>query len=413
MTMGILRQVDKILKSITREEIVRLTAKLIRIESHRDVKDQELRVANFMREYFESSGVEVSQRKVAGRRSNVVAILKGATTRGRSLMLNGHLDTVPTYSWDAPVGPFSGKMLRSRIYGRGASDMKGALACMAVAMKALKTSGLVLAGDLAFSGVVGEEGSCSIGAEEIAKNGPHTKYAIVGEPTDLDICVAHKGIYYFEVVVKGKTTHSATPKLGVNAIEKCGKLLGELSKIVEIGPRHRLLGRTTLVPTVIKGGYRGDVVPDSCSLQVVCRNTPGYDVRRVKKDLQEIIGEIEAKDGQFEAELRLPARTFPWKYGSLIFDPRPVEIARDSVLVRSLARNVRRMAGKIPKVKGLGMFTDASILRNHGGIEACVCGPGGPECGAHSSIEFIGIKDLVVASRVYAATAIDICGISC
>jgi acetylornithine deacetylase/succinyl-diaminopimelate desuccinylase-like protein len=280
---------------------------------------------------------------------------------------------------------------------------------MAVAMKALKKAEVPLAGDLVFSGVVGEEGDCSIGAEDIARNGPRTDYAIVGEPTDLDVCVAHKGLYNFKVEIVGKTAHSATPQLGVNAIQKCSLLLRELARIEEIGPRHMLLDRTTVVPTTIRGGYRGDVIPDSCTLNITCRNVPAYPVAKLKERLQRLIDTLERRDPTFKAKLSLPIRTVKSNFGPLTFDPRPVETPKSSLIVRSLIRSTRLFGGKSPTVKGARLFADASILQNHGGIETCLFGPSGPRCGAHSAVEYIEVEDLVKAARIYTATAVDIC----
>ncbi len=129
-------------------------------------------------------------------RYNVTGILKG-TGNGRSLMLCGHMDTVPAYGMN---DPFSGRVEDGKLYGRGSCDMKGPLAAMLAAFIGIKRSGLPLKGDLVFAGVIDEE-QTGKGVEYLAQNGPFVDGAVIGEPTDMRLALGHKGLEWLKIDV--------------------------------------------------------------------------------------------------------------------------------------------------------------------------------------------------------------------
>lgn len=196
----------------------------------------EEKIARFIADWFERAGFEVVWDEPAPGRPNVIGIVRG-TGGGRSLLLNAHMDTVGIVSMDRPHDPF---IQDKRLYGRGAYDMKGGLAAIMAAGVTAKKS--ALRGDVIITAVADEE-FASIGTASIIKNWT-ADAAIVTEPTELNICTAHKGFVWLDIETEGIAAHGSRPDLGVDAIVKMGKvLLGieELDSFLRSTPSHRLL----------------------------------------------------------------------------------------------------------------------------------------------------------------------------
>jgi acetylornithine deacetylase/succinyl-diaminopimelate desuccinylase len=208
------------------EELISLTRNLIQIPSHKDARGREKSVAEYIYVFCESNGIDAELQPVEGERCNVLAYLRGDGS-GRTLMLNGHTDTVPPYNMT--VDPFGAEVVNGEIFGRGAVDMKGALASMLVSMLAIKRSGRRLRGNVIFSGVIGEEEK-SEGTEYIVKSGLKADGAIVGEPSNYEYAIGHRGLEWLEIIIKGKAAHGGVPNLGINAIEKAAVLIERIKK---------------------------------------------------------------------------------------------------------------------------------------------------------------------------------------
>src|SRR6266581_3556661 len=194
-------------------------------------------IARFVAEWLERAGLEVEWDEPAPGRPNVIGIARG-TGGGRSLMLNAHMDTVGVVGMERPHDPF---IQDSRLYGRGAYDMKGGLAAIMAAGAGAKKR--ALRGDVIITAVADEE-FASIGTVSIVKRW-HADAAIVTEPTGLNICTAHKGFVWLDIETEGVAAHGSRPDLGIDAIVKMGKVLvgiNELDHSLRFSPSHRLLG---------------------------------------------------------------------------------------------------------------------------------------------------------------------------
>jgi acetylornithine deacetylase/succinyl-diaminopimelate desuccinylase family protein len=262
------------------DELVSLTQQLIRIPSHKDAPGREKKVAEYIYNYCLENGLEVVLEKVEGERCNVLAYLRGDGT-GRTLMLNGHTDTVPPYNMT--IDPFEANIMDGYIFGRGAVDMKGALACMLTAMLAVKRSGIKLKGDVIFTGVIGEE-ERSEGTEHIVKSGLKADGAIVGEPSNYEYAIGHRGLEWLEIIIKGKAAHGGIPHLGINAIEKAAvfinKVKEELYPMLE-GRYNEYMGPSVMNFGVIQGGSQPSTVADTCSIKIDRRYIPGETVHKI------------------------------------------------------------------------------------------------------------------------------------
>ncbi|RLI21278.1 M20 family peptidase, partial [Candidatus Bathyarchaeota archaeon] len=252
-------------------------------------------------------------------------------------------------------------------------------------------------GDLIFTGVVGEEWD-SKGTSYIAKNGPKADMAVVGEPTKLEICIAHKGIVRATITTIGKAAHSSVPHLGINAISKMGKVIRaieeELPKKLE-GKSHPLLGKSTYSLGVINGGVQPSIVPDKCSLTVDLRVLPGIWIEDVKEYFEEILEKIKREDPEFKAELSMYSRQ------------PPLDTSESHPIVQALKRSVNEIVGRMPKVTGAPFDTDASILAN-AGIPSVVCGAGDVRY-AHAAVELVPVGEVIAAAKIFTLTAVEIC----
>ncbi|MBQ1959857.1 MAG: M20/M25/M40 family metallo-hydrolase, partial [Firmicutes bacterium] len=187
----------------TEQEVVELLQKMVAIPSHKDVEDREAAVGDFIYDFCQELGFEVEKVPVAGKRCNIYARLRG-TGEGPTLLLNGHIDTVPPYNMI--IEPYAGEVRDGCVWGRGTNDMKGAIASMIIAMAAIKRSGIKLKGDVLLTAVVGEEGE-SDGTEFFVVNGGKADGAIVGEPSDYGYSIGHRGLETLEIKVEGTTMH--------------------------------------------------------------------------------------------------------------------------------------------------------------------------------------------------------------
>ncbi len=393
---------ESLKSAFTPEEVLSLAGDLVRIPSHSQIPGRETEAAHFLAEWLGKNGIDVSLRPVVEERPNVIAVLKGEG-RGRSLMLNGHLDTVPPYTMT--IDPFSGEVKDGKLWGRGSVDMKGACAAMSMALVALKRCGIRLEGDLFFTGVINEELK-SEGSEDIVLNGPKADAVIVGEPTELDLGAAHRGLEWIEIEVTGKAAHGSAPHMGVNAISKMAAFIRRLE--TELPPRfparaHPLMGPPVFNLGVIKGGMQPSSVADRCILQIDRRSTPGETVKSVFGELEELIRLCAAEDPAFKATLR----RIPDNMATM--DHLPMEFPLDHPLKGILDAAIEEVAGKKPKVTCCTGWTDAALFSNQGATPAVVLGPGSLEH-AHGAAEFCPTEEIVQAVLVYALAAVRFCG---
>jgi len=392
---------NKILKKVSDDELYEIASDLVKIPSYTGLENQEKKVADYIYEFFKKEKIEVKSYKVLEGRPNIVAIIRG-TGKGKSLMLSGHMDTVPPYKMK--INPFSGEIENEKLYGRGSCDMKGALACMMSAMAAIKKSGEKLSGNLVFTAVINEEQK-SEGTEYLVKNGPYTDAAIVGEPTNLNIAAGHRGLEWFEIDIIGKTTHGGTPSEGINAISKAAKLITriETDLIPKFKDRkHPLIGGPQLNFGVIKGGDQPSSVAGRCSIYIDRRWIPSESFDLIVNEFKSIINDLKKEDSSFNAEIH---RYFE---DSDMMLHKPLEIDMKHPIILSLEKSIRKSTEKSPKIVSFQAWTDASLLSNFGNIPSVVFGPGYLK-DAHSDVEFIDLYQLKKAYEIYTLTSIDFC----
>jgi acetylornithine deacetylase/succinyl-diaminopimelate desuccinylase family protein len=395
-------ELGKVKRAVKKAEVERLVKEIIRIPSHKDVPTREREVASYLCEFLEDEGIDARLRTVEKDRPNLIAVIKGSG-RGRSLMLNGHTDTVPAYDMDIP--PFTPKVEKGRLYGRGALDMKGGLGAMALAMVAVRRSRLKLSGDLVLTAVVGEEEK-SEGTEDIVLKGPRADAAIVGEPTDLEIQPTHRGLEWLNIHFYGKAAHGGQAERGVNAISMAAKFVNAVER--DLVPRlNARKSKYMLPPTinlgVIQGGQQPSSVADHCVIKADRRWVPEEKLQRVFGEIYDIFDMLKKDDPEFKAELKRD----PSNMKTMTHVPNVV--SPNHPVVRALALSAKSVTGKPARITSFWGWTDAALLTHFGKTPAVVFGPGGK--GVHARIEYVLTEDLAACTHIYAQTALEFCGL--
>lgn len=395
--------INSIKKVISEEEIISVIKKLVKLPSYTGIKNQESGVAEYIYNFFKAEGIEAKIIPVVDGRSNVIAVLKGKGG-GKTLLLTGHTDTVPPY--DMPDDPFEVKTSCGRMYGRGVVDMKGPLGCMMIAMAAVKRAGIELAGDVIFAGVIDEEDK-SEGTRALLKSGISADGVIVGEPTDMDICIGHRGLEWFEFTFKGKTVHGGRQKEGINAISKAMKFIDRLesSLIPEIESRtHPVSGNSSMNYGFIKGGTQPSTVAGECILQIDRRWVPGEKYQDIIDEYQRVLDELHEEDKQFNASFKvmdISAMEEGYIHEAMETDP-------EEPIVKVSEGAIYDITGKDANIRSFTAWSDGGLISTYGRMPTIVLGPGDLES-AHSAGEYLEIAQVLPAVLIYAMIAVEFC----
>lgn len=307
-------------------------------------------------------------------------------------MLNGHMDSVGVEGMD---DPFGAKIVNGRLYGRGSQDMKGSLASMIGAAKALAEADINIKGDLIIA-AVGDEEYASLGTEHVLKE-YSADAAIVTEPTDMKLCRAHRGFIWYRVQTTGRAAHGSRYDVGIDANMHMGRFLAELERLEretrERAP-HSLTGPPSLHASLLKGGTEVSVYAAKSELHIERRTLPGEIEADITAELQEIIDELAAEDASFratvEAYLERPA----------------LETGEGTEIVGITETAMTKHLGSIQEHIGVPFWTDAALTAE-AGIETILLGPKGD--GLHSAEEWVGLDSVYDLAEVLAETATSYC----
>lgn len=375
------------------EELIELTQSLIRIPSHKDTPGFEREVAEFINQFLLNEGIESELHPVIDGRPNVVATIRGDGS-GHSLMFNGHTDTVLPYNMT--IEPFSAFIDDGKIFGRGSVDMKGALACFMMTLVAVKRSGFIPGGDLIFTGVIGEEGK-SEGTEYIVNSNIRADAAIVGEPSDYEYAIGHRGLEWFDVTFYGKASHSGKPELGVNAIEQAMTFINKVKEVLYPKLKEKYneyMGGSVMNFGTISGGTEQSTVADKCILRIDRRFIPGEDKDTAMTEYQEIIDLLKAEDKTFNAKIEITPESI-----LALYHP-PLITSFNEPIVTSVRQAVKNVIHTEPTItRGIG-WSDAALLKTYANIPTVVLGPGDLSL-AHTEAEFVKIIDLINHVDIY------------
>ena len=345
-------------------------------------------VAAFVAGWARDRGLEVQVLEATPGRPSVLVRARG-TGGGRTLLLCGHLDTVGVAGMAAPHAP---RMEGDRLFGRGAYDMKAGLAAALLAVR--DAAQLGLAGDVVVAAVADEE-HASLGIQEVLET-VRADAAVVTEPTELELVVAHKGFVWSEVRVAGRAAHGSRPHLGRDAIVAMGRVLTELGALDEgLGAReHPLLGRPSVHASEIEGGIELSSYPPDCTLRLERRTLPGETREEVEQELAALL----ARCGSGDPEWAAASQTL------LVREPFATD--SDAPHARALADAATEVLGARPVVGGASFWTDAAFIAA-AGIPTVLFGPGG--AGAHAAEEWVSLAGTTAVARTLTELARRLC----
>jgi len=361
-------------------EPISLTQRLIQFNTV-NPPGRERACAAWIGKYLEDARFQVSFYEFDNSRTSLVAIREGAGEKA-PLCFSGHLDTVPTGRAPWGMDPFNGEIKGDKIYGRGASDMKGGIAAMvSMALRLSKFTNLKAGVRLIFT--AGEETGCE-GARYLAGTAGLLSgmgALVIGEPTSNRPLVGHKGAVRFELTARGKTAHAAMPGKGENAIYKAARALTRLEAFDFGVAENPVLGKPTLNVGIISGGININSVPDLATIGVDIRPTPGLHADEIKNRLGACLGP--------DITIRC-LEAFP----GVLSDP-------DDPWIREVFEMAAPHLKTPPTPEGAPYFTDASFLVEPMGHPPTVLlGPGESEQ-AHSTDEFCYLARIEEATEIY------------
>lgn len=337
----------------------------------------------FIRSKLRELNVRTTTREFVEGKPNLLAYIG----KGRpQLLLSTHIDVVaPGAGWK--TDPFSLSQKGATLAGRGVVDAKGSLAAMLSATLAFGSRAREMKGTLIFAPTVDEETGGFAGLGALATNGLSPDYAVIGEPTGLDIAICQKGVCWYEITLEGKAAHAATPQFGINAIEQASKLVVSLQSFK---PKitHRLLGQPTTNVGVISGGTAPNTVPDRCTITVDRRllpcETPLDARQQVMKELEHLKKKVPML--AYRVQERLTAA--------------PFELPPKLDFAKRTARIIQRVTRRKPNLTGIYGFTDARHLRPSPKRPALILGPGSISQ-AHVANEHMPKSQLMDAVDIY------------
>lgn len=357
--------------------LVSLLTDLVNIPS---VFPREAEVMLFLEQVLVDIGLPVERLPLSDSRFNLLASIgKGSPV----LCLNAHADTVPTSGSSTPEA----RVERNLLYGLGSADDKASIAAMITAVRAIHESRARLNGRLDILISVDEEGD-AMGVRTAVEEGYRCDIALVGEPTELEIVRAHCGLIFLDLITYGKSAHGSMPFEGVNAIDMAYELVTGLRSIVAGYKPHPLLGPPSLNLGIIGGGDRPNRVPDRCEASVDIRLVPPMTDTLV---LEQIAAYFQGWLGRAEYKVT--------KRGG------PLDTPAESPIVGTLHSAIEEVLGTAPRIASWRGWTEAESFHSQLGIDTVVFGPGSLKQ-AHSGNEFVDLRQVRAAARVYAQTAL-------
>jgi len=337
---------------------------------------------------------------------NVVGRIGPGT--GPRLLYNGHMDTIGVGDPGAWThDPFGAEIDDGLLYGRGAADMKGALASLVYGAKVLKDSGAKLAGDLYVVGVVQEE-PCEGYAMRVLveEEGLRPDWVVLAEPTNLRVTRGHRGRMEMRVTVRGRSSHASMPHLGENAIYGAARIVFSLELLADMLAEDPFLGKGTLAVTRIENTAGSkNVIPDSCTFIIDRRLTLGETEAKALAEVESVI---------VRENVRAKVSLAEFDYASYTgYRCRDVEhypawvVSENHILVQATARSVRKVTGERPPIGKWDFSTDGVYTMGVAGIPTVGMGPG-EETQAHTADECIRLADCYTAAQIYAQLATEL-----
>ncbi len=383
-----------VLDRIDEELLVRITQNLLQATGQNPPGEEAATVAA-----LSAAGIELDLEVVATRvepgRDNLSITLAGGN--GPGLLLLGHTDVVPIGDgWTKD--PFGGEVIDGRIYGRGASDMKGGLAAALVALAALR--GVELSGPVELAALMDEEETGKGIRSYVDTASRSWLGCITAEPTDLQTIIGARGDSYLRVEIHGRACHAGNPADGANAIYGAAAVVAEIERLhAELATApHPLLGPATWSVGQIQGGTGGSIVPAECVIVADRRLLPGESPTEVLADLRTRVAALKLEDRGLSVDLEMP------------MEMPAFETSPDADLVRVTDASLAAAGGPSLPLGGWTAACDGGFIARDLGVPVVVLGPGSVTTQAHRADESVAIDELLIAARAYALTALRLLG---
>lgn len=370
--------------------VIELTQALVRIPSE-NPNGTEAEMANFVADWLSRlPGAEIDVREVLPGRPNVIGRLKGKSS-ARPLALLAHMDTVPVgANWTER--PFGGDIHDGKLFGRGSCDMKSGLAVAMMAFANACNRQQQPTHDILIGATMDEEGTRMLGVNALVDWGVIGKdaFVIATEPSDLTVSIAHKGLLWAELSVKGKAAHAGNPHFGADAIRCAAEFIHHFGAAVRaLAHDHPALGKATATFSRISGGIKTNVVPDTATVEMDVRLPPPMTLQ----DIHDMIA-ISAK----ASESAVPGTAITFR--QINNDRPPVEADLADPTLKALAQSVRSITGAAEAFSSFPAYTDASVVQARtGNTTSIVFGPG-LLAQAHTADEFVPVDQIEKAQQV-------------
>jgi acetylornithine deacetylase len=341
----------------------------------------EVRVTDYLERFFRGLGVPFERQTIAPQRENIVARFESANAPF-TVLFEVHQDTVPVDGM--VIDPFGGEIRDGKLYGRGSCDVKGGMTAMLTAFARLVRERPAGAANVIIACTVDEEHTF-LGVQRLMEHGVKAEFAIVAEPTKLQIVDAHKGVVRGKVRTEGRACHSSRPDQGVNAIYRMGHVLPAIEAYADRLMKstvHPRLGPPTLSVGRIDGGVSVNTVPDGCVIEIDRRLLPGEDPEAAWLDFRAYL----------TANAKAPFVCDPVWMACPALDP-----SGSANLCERLGRAIDSVEGR-HEVLAVPFGTDASSI-SQAGIPAVVFGPG-DIAQAHTKDEWIELDQIDRAAEI-------------
>jgi acetylornithine deacetylase/succinyl-diaminopimelate desuccinylase family protein len=369
------------------KSVTQLTEELIRIPSMTPPGDVKA-IANLIGDFGNGNGAAVELQEVEENREN--CILTFDFGPGKTLLFNAHMDVNNPAGQHWSFQPFEPFCSAGKLYGVGSCDTKGSLAAMLKAVQRIVDRPEGIKGKLLFTAVMGEEAG-GIGALHMAQKGIHADGVVVGEPTELEICTAHKGTYIRKFTFTGRAVHSASSQRGINAIHHAARfavLYSELGAELDRHP-HPILGPANASVTLMGGGTRQNTIPQSAFVVCDRRLLPGEDSRKADLEVAVIFTRLKEEIPDLH-----PVVT------EVLAATVPSQTLGGEAIVQAGLNAVRAVKRKESTPHGFNAGCDMSKFVTIAHIPTIICGPGSLR-EAHSPDEFVEIEQLRRAVDIY------------
>lgn len=379
-----------------KEAVIELCQKLVRIRSY---SGEEEGVGKALLDFFEDNGFDEVMRDKYG---NVIGVIKGKRP-GKKILFDGHIDTVPVENEEKWThNPFLAEICDGKIYGRGTTDMKGAVAAMACAAANFAAQcDRDFPGEIVVAGVVHEECFEGVAARSISAF-VKPDYVVIGEASNLNLKIGQRGRGEIVVETFGVPAHSANPEKGVNAVYAMSRIIDAIRGIVPT--QHEVLGKGILELTDIKSSpYPGaSVVPEYCRVTYDRRLLVGETKESVLAPIEQVLKALMATDEKIKAKVSFASGQEMCYTGNLISGERFFPgwlFPKEADFVQEVLGELRGM-GFIPEITQYNFCTNGSHYAGEAGIKTIGMGPS-LEALAHTIDEYVEIDQLTKVTECY------------